>query len=677
MKTSLGIAIALATALCATSSLAAPNDVHWPFTGADQHFSRYSPANQINRANVSGLKILWTRPAIDPSLSAEFPVLQTALRTGRSGPYFRSTPIEVGGVVYASNGVGLVEAFEAGTGKTIWVQRPFSSAPADLAGGAQRGVAMWRSGNDSRIISARGAFLYSLDAKTGKPDTAFGENGRVSLVEGDRRGGANGAPIVVGDVIILGAAGNGPGVAGRGDDGGDQIAAYPRVSRAYDVRTGKKIWEFSPMPAEGDPARATWGEAAGIAGAMASYGLISADEELGYVYIGYSAPNPGGFGGHRPGDNLYGDAVVALDIKTGRKIWHYQTIHHDLWDFDLASPPILGDVKSGGKTVKALMIMGKVPLLYALDRVTGKPIWPIPERPVPPSTVAGERASPTQPIPSRPEPIGRLEFTENDLIDFTPDLRRQAQEIVSKYYTIGKAFQPSPLCSRPSGPDGVLMLPGSDGGGMWSSGSFDPDTNTYYTVVSDTVSAHCMENPTAADATLRYKKRGDLIQLAPMGPQGLPLIKPPYSHFVAVDMTNGRVKWRVPNGEGPRNNPLLKGLNLPMLGNPGKPAVAVTKELIFVGEGASTMLMAPAHSAYGDKFRAYDKRNGKILAEVKLPAGTSGAPITYSVGGKQMVLVAVSGAAGQPDWVDKNCPPADRACGAGPLAEPVWVAMGL
>ncbi|WP_395671070.1 hypothetical protein [Phenylobacterium sp.] len=673
MKTIAAVVAGLTSALLSTSALAA--DVHWPKTGADQHFSRYSPANDINRANVGGLKILWTRPAIDPALAAEFPALKNALR-GRGGDYFRSTPIEVDGVVYASNGVGLVEAFEATTGRTIWAQKPFSTAAADIGGASQRGVALWRAGSQARIITARGSFLYSLDAATGKPDESFGDKGRVNLVEEGRRGNAAGSPLVIGDVIVLGAAGMGAGIAGRGDDGGDQQAAYPRVSRAYDVRTGKKLWEFSPMPTEDDPARASWGPSAGISGAMQSYGLISADEELGYVYIPYSAPNPGGFGGYRPGDNLYGDAVVALDAKTGKKIWHYQTIHHDLWDLDLASPPVLGDVKVGAKTVKALMIVGKVPLLYALDRVTGKPIWPIPERPVPQNAVAGERASPTQPFPSRPEPLGRLNFTEKDLIDFTPELRKQALEITSKY-TIGKLYMPPPLCKNPSGPEGTLQLPGSDGGGMWSSGSYDPDTNTYYTVVADIVSAHCMEKPPAADATLPYQKRPGRFQLAPQGPQGMPFLKPPYSHFVAIDMTNGKTRWRVPNGEGPRTSPLLKGLNLPMLGNPGKPAVAVTKELIFVGEGSSGMLMAGPHNAYGDKFRAYDKRNGKILAEVQLPAGTAGAPITYSVGGKQLVLVAVSGAPGQPDWSDKDCTGNDYSCVKEPSIEPVWVALGL
>jgi glucose dehydrogenase len=670
MKISWAIAAGFLCVFCGTSvhvSLAQEDDGQWPATGGNNHFDRHSSLDLINRSNVKGLKILWTRPAIDPSLNGEFPSLGAA--ASRGAAYFKSTPIEVEGVVYASDGAGLVEAFDAATGKTIWVQRPFSSAPADLAGASARGVAMWRSGEAKRIIALRGSFLYSLDAKTGKPDASFGDQGRISLIEGGRRGGATGAPLVVGDVIVLGRAGYGPGVEGNGDDGGDQVANYPQVARAYDARTGKKLWEFSPMPAGGDPARATWGDgSAGVAGAMGTYGLISADEELGYVYIPFSAPNPPGFGGKRPGDNLYGNALVAIDVKTGKKIWHYQVDHHDLWDWDLNSPPVLGDLKVGGKTVRAVMVIAKLPVLFTLDRVTGKPVWPIPERPVPPSDVPGEHASPTQPMPTHPANLGRVGFTEDELINFTPDLHKQAEEI-AKNYVFGPAYSPPTICHDGPGGKGRLTLPGSDGGGMWSSGSFDPSSNTYYTVIPDISTAWCLQKPERPEATLPYILNEGITQFAVDGPQGLPLIKPPYGRLIAVDMNTGDISWAVPNGEGPRNNPLLKDLHLPMLGNPGKPAVVVTKDLIFVGEGASTMMLAEPQNAWGDKFRAYDKSDGKILAEVTLPAGTSGAPITYSVNGKQFVLVAVSGASGQPTW-QAGAPRRKNS-------QPQWVALGL
>ncbi|HVW68499.1 MAG TPA: PQQ-binding-like beta-propeller repeat protein [Steroidobacteraceae bacterium] len=642
-------AIALSTVGIAAAQDAQPPNVEWRQYGGSQGFDRYSPLDLINRRNVGSLKILWKRPALDASLTEKYPDLV-------GGDYFRSTPIMVNGVLYASDGVGFAEAFDARTGKTLWVQKPVGSKLKDAAGFSTRGVAYWEGKTSAsvcrtRIFSIHGDYLNALDAKTGQYCHRFGVAGRVNL----RYPGSgtvyfnSGGPLVVGNVVVLGGTGGGT----RGGDYGDQMKSVPEAIRAYDAVTGKLLWQWSPMPAEGDPARASWGAgSAGVAGGMGAYGTLSADEELGYVYVPLKTPTPPAWGGWRPGDNRYATSVVALDVKTGKKIWDFQLTHHDLWHYDVAAPPVLGNITVDGRPVKALMQTGKNSLLFTLDRVTGKPVWPVVEKPVPQSKIPGEQASPTQPFPTKPTPLSRTGFSLDDVIDFTPELHKEALEIL-KQYTYGPMYSPPTIYDAAPGHNkGTLTLPGSDGGCNWNCGAFDPETHTYYTIAVNVVSAYAAEKPTAPGATMTWRMREDdpKVWVVP-GPHGLPLIKPPYGVLEAINMDTGEYRWQVPNGDGPRDNPALKDLHLPPLGTPGRAAPLVTKSLIFVGESSTAVDMGEQSNGYGDHFRAYDKHTGQVAATLTLPAGTTAAPMTYAIDGKQYVVVAVGGNGGEAQWV--------------------------
>jgi quinoprotein glucose dehydrogenase len=625
--------------------LAGAEPAEWPYYGGSIGFSRYSSLDLINPENVRGLKILWERPAIDPKLTERYPDLT-------AGDYFRSTPIEIGGVLYAPNGAGLVEAFDAQTGRTLWAQQPFSDRVSDLAGTSTRGVAYWRDGADARIISVRGEYLYCLNAATGKPVVSFGNKGRIflrRLRRGNDRFFMSGGPLVVGNVIVIGGMGSGE----RSNDGGDQKKGIPEAVRAYDVRSGAKIWEFSPVPVQGDPARSTWGGgSAELAGAMGAYGTFSADPDLGYIYVPFSAPNPPTWGGWRPGNNEYGDSIVALDVKTGKKIWSFQTLHHDLWDHDLSAPPVLGDITVNGRKIKAVMVAGKQAVLFTLDRVTGAPVWPIVERAVPQSSAPGEHSAPTQPFPTKPAPLDRQGVTPDDLIDFTPELRREALELI-KNYTNGPAYTPPSVYTFKEGVGGnkgTLTLPGTDGGANWNTGAFDPETQTYYALTVTTPAAYALEKPPAPDADVDYITREQGLWMV-WGPHGLPLTKPPYGRITAVNMNTGEFSWVIANGDGPRNHPLLKDLHLPPLGGTGRAALVITKTLVFAGESSDAVWMGSETKGFGKYFRAYDKTHGEELARLELPAGTTGAPITYAVHGKQYVLVAIAGMGHAPEWI--------------------------
>jgi len=633
-------AVILVLALCAsTAASAGGTDVEWPFYGGSLGFNRYSSASLINRKSVERLRVLWTRPAVDEATAHKFPDMH-------SGRYFKSTPIMIDGVLYAPNGVGLAEAFDAKTGKTKWVQEPPGTSRSDLAGWPTRGLAYWRDGSDRRIINARGNYLYELDAASGKAIPTFGENGRVVInpntAGGSRRGGTSGGPLVVGGVIVQ-------GTGGAGGDMATKRKGIPSIVRGFDVRSGKVLWEFSPIPQANDPARSSWGAgSAEIAGYIATWGELSADEKLDYVYLPLSGPGPPGFGGWRPGDNLYGSSLVALDAKTGKKIWHFQAVHHDLWDWDLSAPPVLGTITVDGRRIDAVMQTGKVPFLYTLDRATGKPVWPIIERPVPASDVPGESTSPTQPIPTKPPALDRVGVTESELIDFTPELRAAALAEMKKH-RYGPMFVP-PSIYVEGGNLGSLTSPASDGSAGWNTGAFDPVDGVYYGMTITAVASYALvKAPPPADVV--YSIRDNDATWYVKGANGLPLLKPPYGRITAVDMNRGEILWAVANGDGPRNNPAIKQLNLPPLGSPGRVAVAVTPELVFAPEGSDAVLLTDMYEGGGNKFRAYDKADGKVLKEVTMPAGATGAPITYEVDGNQYIVVAIGDSKHEAQWV--------------------------
>jgi glucose dehydrogenase/mono/diheme cytochrome c family protein len=618
----------------------------WRNFGGSKHFDRYSPLSQINRDNVGRLGVAWTRPGLDATLTQKFPDL-----AGGQSYYMRGTPIMIGGVLYAPDAVGLVEAFDPATGKTLWVQQPFPPTLQGAAGHSTRGVDYWHNGSDKRIVALHGEYLVELDADTGIPRSDFGDHGRVSL---NRHTPDNvpffafNGPIVVGDVIVVG--GNGGGKAGGGfGDIGPERDSRPEDIRGYDARTGRQVWTFHLIPPPHNPARDTWGKgSADFVGNMAAWAPLSADEQFGYVYVPLTAPTNSQYGGHRPGANLYSDCVVALNAKNGALVWYFQTVHHDLWDYDNASAPTLGDITVEGKRIRAVIQPNKAGFLFVFDRVTGKPVWPIVERPVPQSKVPGEQSSPTQPFPTKPPAIDRQGITPDDVIDFTPELKREALKILANY-EIGPVFTPPSLPT--GGKKGTLMVPSGWGSANWNTGAFDPERGIYYAISMAYPGVLALKKATEPGATIAYEEfeAGDAEESNyGMGPQGLPLLKPPYGRITAFDMNSGEKLWMVANGDGPRNHPLLKDLHLPPLGTIGRPAPLLTRSLLFVGESSDEVWAGIPGPA---KFRAYDKDNGAVLWETTLPVGTTGGPITYEAGGKQYIVVPIGGKGYGTGWV--------------------------
>ena len=626
-------------------------DGEWQAYSGDLGSTKYAPLEQIDAANAGQLRIAWRRSAVDASITRAVPDL-------RYGASFRATPLMIGGVLYAPNAIGFVEAFDAGTGATIWVEAPLDEGPNRYAGTGTRGVAYWRDGDDARILVQRGEYLMALDAQTGANIADFGEGGRVNLSRALERGLTHtwsGAPLVIGDVVVVGHTTN---------DTFDSMTAARGDVRAYDARTGELRWVFHVVPQEGEFGTDTWeNDSWKYSGHTSVWSLFSADPELGYIYMPLSSPTSDMYGGHRPGDNLYGQSIVCVDAQTGQRIWHFQTVHHPLWDYDLASAPVLMDIEVDGEPVKAVAQITKQGFVFVLDRATGEPVWPIEERPVPPSNVPGERTSPTQPFPTKPPPFELQGSQAENLIDFTPELREEALEIVSRY-TIGPLFTPPSI--RDDGPNGhlgTIQMPGSQGGANWHGAAFDPETKRFY--------VPSMHSPFVADiepgdpefTDLRYVK-GTRLWMG--GPRGLPLFKPPYGRITAYDMSAGEIEWQVPNGDGPRDHPAIRHLNLPPLGNPGRAAPLLTKTLLFIGEGSPVMVVQgriqpgqPLETApsYAEPyFRAYDKATGEVVAEVTLPAGTTGAPMTYLHEGKQYIVVAVGGLEAPPEFVALSLP---------------------
>ena len=442
----------------------------WASYGSDRGSTKYAPLDQINKTNVSQLRITWRRPAVDSRISSKVPDFLFSHN-------FRATPLMVDGVLYSPDGIGLVEAFHPGTGKTLWVQAPFPDDPRQgLAGDSTRGVASWSDGSEQRMFVVRGEYLIALDAKTGQHVATFGDGGRVNLrtALGPRakQYSWTGAPQVCRDVVIVGS-----GMTDR-----PQTKEQPPGDvQAFDVHSGKPRWTFHVIPNPGQVGNETWeNDSWKYTGNANLWSLISADEDLGYAYLPLTSPTNDMYGGHRLGDNLFSDSLVCVRCATGERVWHYQIVHHDLWDYDLPSAPILGDITAGGRRIKAVVQLTKQAFAFVFDRTNGKPVWPIEERPVPTSDTPGERTSRTQPFPTKPPAFDRQGVSIDDLIDFTPELRTEALELV-KQYRLGPLFTP-PLV-RGNGPNalkGTLQLPGSVGGADWQGGAFDPETAMLY-----------------------------------------------------------------------------------------------------------------------------------------------------------------------------------------------------
>jgi quinoprotein glucose dehydrogenase len=604
----------------------------WPHYGRDLAASKYSPLDQIDASNVGDLEVVWSWESADNDLPGRFPGTTV-------NPNYQVTPIKIGGRLFAATNMGQAVALDPTTGAELWRYDPYAEGLREAPSGrANRGVAYWSDGDVERIYVGSGEQLVAIDAATGRPDPAFGTAGSVNLADDpDPRIETfvwTSAPLVVRDVVIVGATAM---VANR-----NWKTAPPGYVRAYDVRTGALRWRFNPIPEADDPAVATWADSSWTySGNGNVWTLMSADEELGLVYLPLKTTTNDWYGGHRLGDNLYGESVAAVDVETGALVWHYQMVHHGIWDYDPPAAPNLMDVVVDGRPIKAVVQVTKQAFVFAFDRETGEPIWPIEERPVPPSDVPGEVAAATQPFPTRPAPFDLQGITTDDLIDFTPELRAEAEEIVSGFVYGPMFTPPTVLDEQPGGTRGTILLPGWVGGANWGGAAVDPETGVLYvpSVTSPNVTA-LVPPPEPDNSDLRYIR--GLPREVPM-PQGLPLLKPPYGRITAIDMNTGEHLWMQANGPGPVDHPAIADLDLPWLGQRGRPAPLLTKTLLFLGEGSEAALsILPI--AGGKFFRAWDKRSGEVVWEIELDAGTSGAPMTYTADGRQYIVVAIGDA---------------------------------
>jgi quinoprotein glucose dehydrogenase len=614
--------------------------VEWLNNRNDPGSTSYSPLDQINRDNVSKLRVAWRWKADNFGPTPEF--------------YFRATPVMADGVLYTSAGLRRsVVAIDAATGETLWMYRldegeRGTSAPRRSSG---RGVSFWRSADSkegSRVFTITPGFqLVALDAHTGLPIASFGNSGIVDLKQGLPRvdelvktpPGSSSPPVIVGDVVVVGvafAAGGAP----------PSKVAVPGWVRAYDARTGALKWTFHTVPQAGELGADTWADQSfEYTGNTGLWTPFSADAARGYVYLPIEAATGDFYGGHRHGDDLFSDTLVCVDANTGKRIWHYQIVHHDIWDYDIPAPPVLADITVAGRKIPAVVQVTKMGLAFVFDRVTGKPVWPIEERRVPQSDVPGEKTSATQPFPTKPAPFEPQGLRREDLIDFTPEMKQKALEIVS-HYRFGPAYTPPSVVTE-GGNLGSLLRPSLSGGANWQGAAVDPETGILYVSSISSVSPIGLrQDPKISD--MRYiGAYGEGFPKGSLGgPAGLPLIKPPWGRITAINLNSGDHVWMIPNSDTPdwaRDNPALAGIKLPRTGSFDQVGLLVTKTLLFAGEGSGLWRAGGG----GNKFRAYDKASGAMLHEITLPANQSGIPMTYETDGRQYIVVAV-GAKGLP-----------------------------
>ena len=545
-------------------------------------------------------------------------------------------------MLYTSTPLSQVAAIDAATGNTLWVHDPKAyhrGRPAN-SGFQHRGVAYWTDGTDARIIIATGTRqLIALNARTGQRYPDFGDGGWVDLGKGfgkrfqQRQLGFNSPPVIVGDTIVLGSVVS---------DGPRTKRMPPGDLRGFDVRTGQQKWIFHTIPREGEFGVKTWlDDSWKYSGNTNAWGPLSADAELGLVYVPVGTPTSDYYGGHWPGPNLFAESILCLDAKTGERVWHFQAVHHGLWDYDFCAAPNLVDIKVDGKRIKAVAEVSKQGFCYVFDRATGKPVWPIDERPVPQTTVPGEWTSATQPFPTKPPPFERQGVTPDDLIDLTPELREEAVAIMNEYVS-GPLFTPPALYGE-DGRKGALSLPGGGGGANWAGAAVDPETGVLY-VHSNTIARVLAIQKANPDRTEFDYVRGQPAYV--LGPRGLPLVKPPWGRITAIDLNVGEILWQVPHGNGPRNHPAIEHLELGLLGAPGHRGLSsggpmVTKTLLFYSQAARGPDLSMSKTEY--YLRAFDKYNGEKLWERQLDIAPHGAPMTYMVNGRQYVVVAAGG----------------------------------
>jgi len=596
------------------------NAGEWPNYHRDLASTRYSPLAQITRENASQLTVAWTwRPDT----------------TERPAEYKNeNTPIMVGGVLYVTTGARrAVAAIDAATGAEKWRYQlaesdvRFRNAPRQ---GAGRGVGYWTDGRSARIfVITPGFFLVGLDAANGKPIEAFGDHGIVDLklqlgvpLNPDSAVIGNSSPPLVFEntVVIPPALREG----GRPPS----MKNVPGRVMAFDAKAGALKWRFNTIPQKGEFGSDTWLDgSAEYTGNTGVWAPMTVDAKRGYLYLPVEGATGDYYGGHRPGDDLFSSTLVCLDIRTGKRVWHYQIVHHDIWDRDNPTAPILTDITVDGRKIEAVAQITKQSFVYVFDRVSGKPVWPIVEKAVPQTDVPGERTSPTQPYPTKPPPFDIQGITTNDLIDFTPELRAAALEAI-KPFRLGELYTPPSVVNGADGTQGTLSVPGAVGGANWEHGSFDPETGTLY-VGSFTNTFNFGLEHDSLRSDMRYISAGRVPNIS-----GLPLLKPPYNRITAIDLNKGAQLWMVPGGDTPdnvKNNPALAGLTIPNTGARTRPAVMATKTLLFATEG------------YGSRavLHVLDKKTGERVADIPLPGSVGGSPMTYMVNGKQYIALWV------------------------------------
>ena len=621
----------------------------WRTYGGDLASTRYSSLEQINASNFGSLRIAWR------------------FRTDNFGPRpeisLQATPLYASGALYAAVGSRRAAvSLDPASGELLWARR-FDERPRTFPRGLSgRGVAYWESGAVKRVFMVSPGYqMLSIDATTGQLDPAFGAKGVVDMrkllgypLEDVEKAeiGLHSAPIVANGIIIVGSA----HLAGGAPPTKEHIKG---VVMGFDARTGKKLWGFTAIPGHGQKGNDTWlNESWTYTGNAGSWAQMSADEALGLVYVPVEAPTGDYYGGHRPGDNLYSSGIVALDIKSGTMKWAFQTTHHDIWDWDMPSAPILADITVDGKAIKAVAVPTKQNYLYVFDRTNGSPVWPIVETAVPKGDLPGEWYAPTQPIPSKPPAFGRQGVKEQDLLNFTPELNAKAKEFV-KGWRMGSMWEPPSELNPAAGKFGTLQLPGSTGGPNWQGGSIDPESNIVYIYSKDEATALSM---------VRDPKRSNMDWINGAGGEGgrrlavdnLPIIGPPWATISAIDINKGELVWQTVHGEtddAVKNHPALKGVTIPRTGRPGRIGVLTTKSLVMAGDAG--MATHPNGQRSG-MFRAYDKKTGKELGAVPLPGPQTGSPMTYMHEGKQYIVVAVAGQGAAAELIGLALPDAPK-----------------
>ncbi len=651
-------------ALC---QLGAPGG-EWPTYGGDLGHTRYSALDQIDSSNFSELEVAWTFDAANFGPSPEY--------------RYQSTPLMINGRVFTTAGSRrAVVSLDAKTGEILWMHSLDEGergeyAPRQLSG---RGLAYWVSedGSEERVIYVTPGYrMMALDAVTGNPVASFGDNGivdlkqdadqQIDLITGEI--GLHSTPIVAKDVVIVGAAHR----TGGNPKSRENVKGYVR---GFNVHTGERLWIFHTIPLPGEYGNESWlNESSAYTGNTGVWAQISVDLDLETVYLPVEAATGDYYGAYRPGDNLFSESLVAVDLNTGERKWHYQLVHHGIWDHDIPCAPILADVVIDGQLRKIVAQPTKQAFLYVFDRVSGEPIWPIEERGVELGDVPGEWYSPTQPHPTKPPPYDRQGVSEEDLIDFTPELRAKGIEVAS-WHKMGPIFTP-PVVSSIDGPLGTLMAPATGGGTNWPGGAYDPENNMVYVVSNSSVTSLAVVPPYPGQSDMAYiqgsalsgprtsggagssagggRTEFDAAQRArPTSSRGtpprnllvdrLPLLKPPYGRLTAIDLRQGEIAWQVPHGQTPdriANHPALAGLDIPRTGQGASVGTLVTKTLVVAGEAELT---SDENGTRRAMLRAYDKSSGVEVGAVELPAPQTGSPMTYMIDEEQYIVIAVSG----------------------------------